>query len=184
MCLDYSVIQAVSHGLSSNGIYSNKLHSLRIGPPASGKKLISRAVSYLNRGKKVSSTNSKITPAGLIGRVGRRNGNVISEPGIIPISNGGAVCFEDFHEAMRYKNEISSILSAVMEDGKVEDSTSAMKTHHSATSIHVDMNRLSQVIPESKQSKFSDLSIPVNILSRFDFIMEIPPMQNDKKKLC
>lgn len=182
-CLDYSIIQSVSHGLSANGIYSNKLHSLIIGPPASGKKLISRAVSYLNRGKKVSSTNSKITPAGLIGRVSRRNGYVTSEPGIIPISNGGAVCFEDFHEAMRYKNEISSILSAVMEDGKVEDSTSAMKTHLSATAIHVDMNRLSQVLPESRQSKFSDLSIPVNILSRFDFIVEIPPNAERQKEI-
>ncbi|MBX3006942.1 MAG: hypothetical protein KF816_02840 [Melioribacteraceae bacterium] len=173
--IDFTIIQALSYGMSAGSVYSNKLHSLLIGAPASGKKLISMCALLLSPNEKhVSSTLSKITPAGLIGNASRSGGNYVSKPGLIPSANHGIVCFEDFHEVTKRQNEISSILSMVMEDGKVEDSTSAKTTHESCTSIHIDMNRQSQVNPNGNYNSHTDLNIPMNIISRFDSIIEIP----------
>jgi len=174
--IDFVIIQAFSSGMSAQGIYSNKLHSLIIGAPASGKKLITKCALALSpNGKHISSTNSKITPAGLIGNAKKGTGGYHSTPGLIPSANDGVICIEDFHEIAKRRNEISSILSAVMEDGKIEDSTSAKTTHIACTSINIDMNRLSQVDHMGRYNSYTDLNIPINIISRFDFIIDIPP---------
>lgn len=174
--IDFVIIQAFSNGMSAQGIYSNKLHSLIIGAPASGKKLITKCALALSpNGKHISSTNSKVTPAGLIGTAKKGDGGYHSNPGLIPSAHDGVVCIEDFHEIAKRRNEISSILSAVMEDGKVEDSTSAKTTHIACTSINIDMNRLSQIDHMGRYNSYTDLNIPLNIISRFDFIIDIPP---------
>jgi len=54
---------------------------------------------------------------------------------------------------------ICIILSKVMEDGEVIDSTSAMTTHKAVTSIHIDMNRMSQVYGNVTPGSFDDLGI-------------------------
>jgi DNA replicative helicase MCM subunit Mcm2 (Cdc46/Mcm family) len=56
----------------------------------------------------------------------------------------------------------------------VRDNTAARTVHKALTSIHLDMNRLSQVNPHKKYNGHEDIGIPTNILSRFDFIIEIP----------
>lgn len=173
--INFTILQALSNGMSAGYMYSNKLHSLLIGAPASGKKLISMCAQLLSpNGKRVSSTNSKISPAGLIGHASKSGTTYTSNGGIIPSADQGVVCFEDYHEVSNKQNENSSILSMVMEDGKVEDSTAAKATHLAATSIHIDMNRNSQVKPDKKYNAYTDLCIPQNIISRFDFINEIP----------
>lgn len=173
--IDFTIIQAFSSGMSIGNIYSNKLHSLIIGSPASGKKLITKSALALSpNGKHISSTSSKVTAAGLVGFSRKGNGGFISQPGLLPLANDAVVCFEDFHEIAKRKNEISGILSQVMEDGKVDDSTAAKMTHIACTSINIDMNRMSQVNHTGEFNSYSDLNIPLNIISRFDFIMEIP----------
>ena len=58
------------------------------------------------------------------------------------------------------------------------DSTSARTRHEAVTSIHLDMNRYSQVYKGKEYDAYSDIDIPANIISRFDFIMDIPPDLN------
>ena len=61
-----------------------------------------------------------------------------------------------------------------MQDGVALDSTSAMTRHEAVTSIHLDLNRQSQINPSRKYDSFSDINLPLNLISRFDFIMDIP----------
>jgi len=63
-----------------------------------------------------------------------------------------------------------------MEDGKAIDSTSARKEHEALTSIHLDMNKVSDLFPKSVPSgkdimisRLDDIKIPMNVLSRFDY---------------
>jgi len=174
-CIDFMILQSLSAGISD--INSNKLHSLVIGPPGVGKKLLTIIAKILNPVfEEVSSTGSKITAAGLIGNVQRTNSEVRSNPGLIPRASSGVICIQDFHSIKRNRSEVFSVFSEVMEDGKSTDSTSARQTHETATSIHIDTNKYSQVDPSGKgYTPLSDIDIPMNILSRFDFIMEIPP---------
>ena len=60
------------------------------------------------------------------------------------------------------------------EEGQVTDSTSANMTHLAETGVLLDMNRYSQIYPDRSFDSFSDIDIPVNLLARFDYIMEIP----------
>ena len=61
-----------------------------------------------------------------------------------------------------------------MEDGIAIDSTAARWEHEALTSIHLDMNRYSQINPAGNYDVYTDINIPTNIISRFDFIMDIP----------
>ena len=175
--IDFMILQSLSRGRSSDGRYSNKLHSLVIGAPASGKKLLTMIAAVLNPvALEVSSSAAKITPAGLVGNVIRKNnGMASSKPGYLPLASHGVLCIQDFHEVTRKENDLWGIFSKVMEDGEVIDSTSARTKHDAVTSIHVDMNKLSQVNPDRNATTFTDLNIPMNIISRFDFIIDIPP---------
>lgn len=174
--IDFTIVQALTSGMSTANIYPNKLHSCIIGAPASGKKLITRCALALSpNGIHVSSSSSKVTAAGLVGIARISREGYVSLPGILPSANDGVVCFEDFHELTKKKNEISGILSQVMEDGKIDDSSAAKTTHIACVSINVDMNRRSQVNHTGVFDSYQDLNIPLNIISRFDFISEIPP---------
>jgi hypothetical protein len=174
--IDFMIIQSFSNGMSFSNRYSNKLHSLVIGPPASGKKLLTMIAKSINPiFEEITSTPRKVTPAGLIGRVITKNNMVYSKPGILPNNSGGLVAIQDFHEiATREGKYIYPVFSLVMESGVVDDSTSAHYQHQAITSIHLDMNRISQVNPTAEIDYYSDLGIPKNIISRFDFIIDIP----------
>jgi hypothetical protein len=69
----------------------------------------------------------------------------------------------------------------VMEDGRVIDSTAARQTHPALTSIHLDTNKRADLFPDSQlrgdaiiARRLDDIRIPMTILSRFDFIIDIP----------
>jgi len=175
--LDFIILQSFSRGLSAEGRYSNRLHSLVIGSPAVGKKLLTKSALLLNPvSEELSSSTRKITPAGLVGNVVSTGYGPISKPGYLPKASGGVVCIQDFHEiAKKSDNSIYPVLSKVMEDGEAIDSTSGRTTHQAITSIHLDMNKLSQVKPVQITTAFKDIRIPLNIISRFDFIIDIPP---------
>ena len=96
-------------------------------------------------------------------------------PGVFPRMSEGTVAFQDFHEVSKKKRrELFAIFSKMMEDGEVLDKTSANTTHEAVVGLHIDTNRYSQVYRDRQFNSFEDLDIAVNILSRFDFIMEIP----------
>ena len=175
--LDFIILQSFSRGLSTDGRYSNKLHSLVIGSPAVGKKLLTKSALILNSvSEELSSSTRKITPAGLVGNVIPTGNGPISKPGYLPKASGGVVCIQDFHEITKKSdNSIYAIFSKVMEDGEAIDSTSVRTTHQAITSIHLDMNKSSQVNPGQKNTVFKDIRIPLNLISRFDFIIDIPP---------
>ena len=176
--IDFMILQSFSFGMAESGNYTNKLHSLVVGPPAVGKKLLTIIASILNPvAYEISSSKAKLTTAGLIGSVIKKGKNTISTAGYLPLASGGVVCIQDFHELAGGKGTASSLLatlSQVMEDGKVIDSTSAKTEHKAITSVHIDMNRLSQVHPGKRFSAYADIPIPTNVLSRFDFMIEIP----------
>ena len=173
-CLDFMILQSFSHGKSEKA--SMKLHSLVIGPPGVGKKLLTMTAKILNPvSEEISSTDGKITLAGLVGSAGKaKGGNIKSDPGYLPRASGGVVCIQDFHEIKQNRKAIFSLLSKMMEDGKVIDSTAAHWIHEAITSIHLDTNKYSQVGMMSGTNTIKDIDIPTNILSRFDFIIDIP----------
>jgi hypothetical protein len=68
-----------------------------------------------------------------------------------------------------------------MEDGRVIDSTAARQTHPALTSVHLDTNKKSDLFPGTQlrgetivARRLDDIRIPMTLLSRFDFIVDIP----------
>jgi len=61
-----------------------------------------------------------------------------------------------------------------MEDGSVIDSTSARTEHKALTSIHLDTNKYSQVYKGQISSSLEDIDVPTNVITRFDYIVDIP----------
>lgn len=173
--IEFIILQSFSFGLGHDR-HSMRLHDLVIGPAGKGKSFLTHIALYLNtRCEKISGVSAKVTPAGLIGRVQTRNGKPLSSGGLLPRNNNGTVCIQDFHAVEgRTRQQVCSIFSEMMEDGEVTDSTSAGVTLEAEVALHLDMNRLSQVRPNESFDSFTDINIPINILSRFDFILEIP----------
>jgi DNA repair photolyase len=174
-CIEFMVLQALSQG---KDVFSLKLHSLVIGPPNVGKGYLTKIALVLNPvGQEISSSTAKITAAGMIGSVKSRSGKNVSLPGILPSNSGGVVCIQEFHDIVGNKRkEVCGVFTRFMEEGQVIDSTSAYRIHEAKTSLHIDQNRYSQIQGDRKAefNTYSDIAIPMNVLSRFDFIMEIP----------
>ena len=174
VCLDFMILQSFSHGKTKKA--SMKLHSLVVGAPGVGKKLLTLTAKILNPiSEEISSTDGKITISGLVGSsVKAKGGGTKSIPGYLPRASSGVLCIQDFHEVRKNRKAIFSLLSKMMEDGEVIDSTSAGWTHEAVTSIHLDTNKYSQVGLSKESNSIKDIDIPTNILSRFDFIIDIP----------
>ena len=173
-CIDFMIYQSFSAGRDQNK--SMKLHSLVIGSPGVGKKLLTIIAKVLNPAfQEVAALDGKVTLAGLIGDVKSKNGRRISNPGYFAKASPGVLSIQDFHNVTGTdRKKIMGVLSKVMEDGEVIDSTSARWTHEAVTSIHLDMNRLSQVNQGKQYNPYEDVDIPSNIISRFDYIIDIP----------
>lgn len=172
-CIDFMILQSLSDGYKDN--FTMKLHSLVIGPPASGKKLLVDIAKILNPvSEHISAIDGKITVAGLVGKTVYSEDHSESVNGSIPKASGGTLMIEDFHNIKRNRAPIMGAFAEVMEDGTVKDSTSANKKHVANTSIHVDMNKISQVDRSAKVDRHADVNIFSNVISRFDFIMDIP----------
>lgn len=176
--LEFMILQALSDGYDSSRSLSYKLHSLVIGSPAVGKKLLTEAAHILNP-VCTEGQPAKLTVAGIAGSAVNREGKWTSEPGLIPMAHRGTFVVQDFHHVAK-KDPLMGVLSMVMEDGKVIDSSAAKKKHHALTSIHLDMNRKSHVQLADPSNEISprellaDIGVTMNVLSRFDYIVEIP----------
>jgi DNA replicative helicase MCM subunit Mcm2 (Cdc46/Mcm family) len=172
-CIDFMILQSFSDGMDEKN--SLKLHSLVIGAPSVGKKLLTLIARILNPvSEEVACTDGKITPAGMVGDVKWSNGRRISNPGYLPRASRGVLCIQDFHAIKQARKKVLASFAQVMEDGMAIDSTVARWQHEALTSIHLDMNRYSQINPAGTYDAYADIDIPTNILSRFDFIMDIP----------
>ena len=178
--LDFMILQALSDGFEQERSLSLKLHSLIIGAPAVGKKLLTQAAKELNPVYQ-DGHPGKLTPAGISGTAVFRKGTWHSQPGLIPLAHQGVFFVQDFHSVdTRKKREIIPVLSMVMEDGVSKDTTAARTSHCALTAIHLDMNKRSdvQLVEERTGVKhglqrFDDIGIPMNVLTRFDFIIDI-----------
>ena len=172
-CIDFMILQSLSDGRRGN--FSMKLHSLVIGAPASGKKLLVEVAKALNPVfEHAGSVSGKLTPAALVGRTILSKEESKSSAGYLPKASGGTFAIEDFHTVKKDRDAVLAAFAEVMEDGTTKDSTSAKTEHEAVTSIHLDMNKLSQVDPTAKVSKAEDINIFTNVISRFDFVMDIP----------
>lgn len=176
--LEFMILQALSDGYDSSRSLSYKLHSLVIGSPAVGKKLLTEAAHILNP-VCTEGQPAKLTVPGIAGTAVNRDGKWTSEPGLIPMAHRGTFVVQDFHHVAK-KDPLMGVFSMAMEDGKVIDSSAAKKKHHALTSIHLDMNRQSHVRLEgtvkeaSPREQLADIGLTMNVLSRFDYIVEIP----------
>lgn len=176
--LDFIIIQAFSHGLKDKR--SNKLHSLVIGPPSVGKSILNESALILNSVGYVSTSNKQtMSVAGLVGSYQNtatkyNPGYNYIQKGIFPKAHNGIVCFEDFHNITKGEStSIVDLFTEVMEKGTATRSTVNAIVAKAATAIHIDMNRLSQVLNRKSTDLNSDINIPLNIISRIDFITDI-----------
>lgn len=176
--LEFMILQALSDGCDSSRSLSYKLHSLAIGSPAVGKKLLTEAAHILNP-VCTEGQPAKLTVADIAGTAINRDGKWTSEPGLIPMAHRGTFAVQDFHHVAK-KDLLMGAFSMAMEDGKVIDSSAAKKKHHALTSIHIDMNRKSHVQlagmsnETSPRKHLADIGVTMNVLSRFDYVVEIP----------
>jgi DNA replicative helicase MCM subunit Mcm2 (Cdc46/Mcm family) len=125
---------------------------------------------------------SKATAAGVCSTATQMDGLWISKPGYLPLAHRGVFAIQDFHSVKDAQREkLLGIFNMVMEDGRVIDSTAARQTHAALTSIHLDTNKRTDLFPDSQlrgdtiiAKRLDDIRIPMTILSRFDFIIDIP----------
>ena len=171
--LEFVILQAFSQG---RGEILEKLHGLVIGPPNVGKAYLTRAALILNTvGQEISSSGRKVTVAGLVGTVKSKSKKNVSEPGILPSNHDGVVCIQEFHDLRaETRKAVCGLFVRMMEEGRVVESTTAATIHPAETALLLDMNRYSQINPAGHFDSFTDIDIPVNMLSRFDYIVEIP----------
>ena len=175
------ICQAVSGGNAHNA--SGKLHTCIIGHPASGKKLLAHAALLLNCvGHEADAMRTKL--AGLTGAIVKRKETWEVDPGLLSTSNHGVLVIQDFDKC-KIRSDILPILGKVMEDGKCIVAGAAKAIFDAETSIHIDINRRSDLMLDSKQRRnvVDDTTLPTYILSRFDFICELdknPKRQSHK----
>jgi MCM P-loop domain len=177
--LEAVIVQAFSDGWVRNA--SGKLHTLIIGAPAVGKKLLTEAARVLNP-VFYEAHPSKATVAGVCSTAKQEKGVWRSEPGYLPLAHRGVFAIQDFHAVKNAEREkLLGVFNMVMEDGKAYDSTAARQKHPALTSIHLDMNKRTDLFPDSQlrgetivAKRLDDIQIPMTILSRFDFIIDIP----------
>jgi hypothetical protein len=177
--LEAIIVQAFSDGWVHN--CSGKLHTLIIGAPAVGKKLLTEAAQCLNPAFEEAHP-SKATVAGVCSTATQKEGVWVSKPGYLPLAHRGVFAIQDFHAVKDAQREkLLGIFNMVMEDGRVIDSTAARQTYPALTSIHLDTNKRTDLFPDSQlrgdtivARRLDDIRIPMTILSRFDFIIDIP----------
>jgi hypothetical protein len=177
--LEAMIVQALSDGWINQT--SGKVHTLVIGAPAVGKKLLVDAARLLNPVFQEAHP-SKATVAGVCSTAVQEGSTWRSKPGYVPLAHRGVFAIQDFHTVKDAQREkLLGLFNMVMEDGCVMDSTAAQYTHPALTSIHLDTNTRSDLFPDRALSgptiiaqRLEDIQIPMTLLSRFDIIIEIP----------
>jgi hypothetical protein len=169
--LEVMICQAFSGGRV--GHTNGKIHTCVIGPPATGKKLLWQSAQMIN----VTSEEAhpiRTTEAGVTAIMSAKDGVWTVKPGKIPLANQGVFGIQDFDKAAK-KPELLAIFGMVMEDGCCLISGAGRKTLEAEVAIHIDLNRRSDMVAEtkSKRQAMEEIELPIYILSRFDYITEL-----------
>lgn len=172
LALDFSILQALSGGMENSA--SGKLHSYLIGSPASGKKLITEAIKILNPIHE-SASSGKLTIAGISASTTSKDGNWKSNPGALVKAHLGTLTCQDYHNTPKgIQPQIMGIFAEVMENAEFKDTTAANQPYKALTALHLDTNKHSDLDKKFEGDFQEDIhNIPINILSRFDSIIEI-----------
>jgi hypothetical protein len=180
--LDFTITQSFAGDYGKIGNTPPKLHSLIIGPPAIGKKLLIGAARILNPVFR-ESQSAKQTLSGLSASTQYKNGSMVSVKGVLPQANMGVAVIQDFHNKNTAQSyQIMDLLGTVMEEGHVLDSTSANTEHIARTSIHLDTNLRSDLYGVEEPNLIANMgNIPTNVISRLDFITFI---ERDTERQC
>lgn len=176
--IDAMICQAFSGGRVGNS--SAKINTCIIGPPACGKKPLWEIAKIINVVSR-EAQGIRVTPAGLTANMAQDY-----KLGAIPLANKGTFGLQDFDKCQT-KAELLSIFGDVMEDGKCIINGVYKAELEAETAIHIDLNRLSDLYLNKSTLKnvTEDISLPTNIISRFDFMVELIKdfkLQNQKIK--
>lgn len=172
-----TVLQALSTGQLPNA--NPRLHTLVVGLPGSGKKILA---GYVNTLEPVClpAQASSMTRAGLGAGTSRGKDGLKAEAGLLPRAHLGAVVIEDLHGLRQSQREqVHSTLAQAMEDGKVGLSTMARQDFVAETALHYDLNRQSQLRADAKlaacgpRALVNDLGLRLDLLTRVDLIFEL-----------
>ncbi len=171
MAVDAVVLQSLSLGQVEN--VPTKIHTMVIGSPGTGKKLLSRVAERLNP-IYMEVQPAKCTVAGIQSTAVLDHRHYVAKPGFIPMASGGVCAFQDFHQVQK-KADVSEVFNMVIEDGVLIDGTAAKTAIVAETALHVDLNRKSHLSPGAKVGDpVEDIGLKFHILSRFDVIIEVP----------
>ncbi len=171
MAMDATILQSLSLGAINN--VPGKLHTLVIGSPGTGKKLLTRAAEKLNPAFSEVQP-AKCTVAGVQSTTEMDRHQYVARPGMIPLASGGVCCFQDFHD-VKNRRDVLEVFNMVMEDGTLIDGSAAKATIEADTALHVDLNRKSHLNPQdANPDPIRDIGLELHTLSRFDVIVEIP----------
>ena len=165
------VLQALSGGHVGNA--NGRIHTVVVGHPGGGKKLLVAMARVLNIAFRHAS--HKVTEAGFVGRASLETGGTYrTAPGLLSLAHEGTLAFEDFHAMTGHR--LATILGHVsqfMEDGEVHDATSAMASLQTNTALHLDLNRESDLFVGAATTG-DYRRLPLNVLSRADVLHEYP----------
>ncbi len=182
LAVDFLILQSLSGGRIDGG--SAKLHSLVIGTPAVGKGKLTQLIYAINQIVR-EAQGSRLSVTGIAG-----GGKGDSTPGSIPNAHNGIFIIQDFHSTEN-KNRILDVLSHVMQEGEIIIAMESQAKHQALTAIHIDMNKISDIyfddptkIKSGRYKKLKEIGIPMQILSRFDFIVDIPRDANRQHEIA
>ncbi len=162
---------AQSYHRGKNG----RIHIGTFSSPGAGKNIQESTVRMLSPNY-YHITGSKLTLAGLIGSstLDQKTLKRKTDKGYLPLAHNGSVYLEDIHAIPDSKrSEIFGVLSEQMENGYINDSTSAKRRYEAAAGVILGWNLKSQVDKSKQFNAYQALPLPLNILSRLDVIIEL-----------
>ncbi|MBN8523954.1 MAG: hypothetical protein J0M02_01330 [Planctomycetes bacterium] len=171
--LEMQILSAVSE--------VRRLHMALIGPPGVGKSLVTKAAKLVQP-VAYEALPTRVTEAGLIGIGSGSTRKDARRAGLIPMADQGVFIVQDWHQANGVKNQrLCAVLATTMQDGMVHDSSASRCSYQAETAILIDANRKSDVERTARRGDQSgidqlirDVKVPLNLLTRFAFIAEIP----------
>lgn len=173
----------IAAGSPRLGTKSGMIHVLSIGDPGGGKSFLMKLLELLLvHFQEVHGGRLTIPGFTASTKIDSSTGVVTTKKGNLPLAHRGAIYLQDVHMIRNdVFAEISHILSDQMEFGKVVIGTSANTTHPAAASIVADMNLRSRVNKTKQFSSHEDLRWEMHLLSRFDLMLVIEPLnKNDE----
>lgn len=177
--LEARILSAASEG-RING-ENARIHIAEIGPPGIGKGKRNRAAQAIQPVSKVVEAQA-VTEDGLYGNTGTSGKKRVVRAGLVPQAHQGLFVVEDIHQANSLKNRRFVIaLGQTMETGRCEAANASRTSHEALVAFHVDSNRASDVDARRRQKDVVgiekvtiDTGLPINLLTRFDYIREWP----------